>query len=73
MEGNTIETTTKQVTTKDQADFPYKARKMFGLITEKEMCNEEKTLNSIGLSTDDVENKKLNEQQQAEKLFGGNK
>lgn len=41
MEGNTIETTTKQVTTKDQADFPYKARKLFGLVTENEMEDEQ--------------------------------
>lgn len=52
MEGNTIEKTTKQVTQKEQGDFPYKARELFGLVTEKEKCNE---------------------QQQAEKLFGGNK
>lgn len=36
MEGNSIETTTKQVTKKDKADFPYKARKLFGLIEKDE-------------------------------------
>ena len=41
LEGNSIETTTKQVTTKDQTDFPYKARKLFGLVTkeEEEKCH----------------------------------
>ena len=36
MEGNSIETTTKQVTKKEQSDFPYKARKLFGLIEKDE-------------------------------------
>lgn len=41
MEGNSIETTTKQVTKKEQSDFPYKARKLFGLVTKDEMEDEE--------------------------------
>lgn len=41
MQSNTIETTTKQVTKKDQTDFPYKARKLFGLVTENETEDEE--------------------------------
>ena len=36
MEGNLIETTTKQITKKEQSDFPYKARKLFGLIEKNE-------------------------------------
>ena len=41
MQSNAIETTTKQVTKKDQADFPYKAKKLFGLVTENETEDEQ--------------------------------
>lgn len=41
MQSNTIETTTKQVTKKEETDFPYKARKLFGLLEKNE--TEEKT------------------------------
>lgn len=49
MEGNAIETTTKQVTIKDQADFPYKARKLFGLLEKDEL--EEGTICQKNLET----------------------
>lgn len=41
METNAIETTTKQITKKEETDFPYKARKLFGLLEKNE--TEEKT------------------------------
>lgn len=37
----------------------------------KEQTSEEKTLNSMGLNTKDIQEDETNEQQQAEKLFGG--
>lgn len=40
MENNSIETTTKHITEKKECDFPYKARKLFGLLEKYEVEEE---------------------------------